>query len=66
MAEHEILKTETFEDWNGNEHLIAKVKSAFSNKTMWARCDDDGVIDLPFFKSHFALTQNILRQTLLM
>jgi len=65
MTQHEILVTETFKDWNGENHQIAKVKSAFSNHTMWSKLDDDGDIDPPFFASKAALTNNILREALI-
>jgi hypothetical protein len=46
-----ILKTIKLTDTSGEVTMIAKARSDMSNFTFWAVLDEDGELDLPFFKN---------------
>ena len=60
FTNHQILQTGNFVDFNGTDHVVAKFKSHFTNKTFWTTLDNEGNPDLPFFKNQKTLEKNIL------
>jgi hypothetical protein len=60
FTNHKIIQTVNFVDFNGTKHVVAKLKSHFTNKTFWATLDNEGNPNLPFFNNQNTIESNLL------